>query len=327
MPVICVDAMGSDQSPEVVLEGVRMALEKDKELEVLLAGADEFVTPFANKHNRAKALVTTEVIAMSEHPANAVRQKKDASIVRAAQAVKAGEADGLFSAGSTGAVLTAATFGIGRIKGVKRPALTLILPGLGGHKTVFLDTGANADVRPEVLVQFAQMGKAFANASLGIENPTIGLLCNGSEETKGSELALSYHAALAEAAINFGGNAEGTDILGSRFDVIVTDGFTGNVALKSIESTGKFIMSSLKDAINSSKKAAFGALLLKDALKATAAELSGDSVGGAFLLGVSAPVLKGHGATSSSAVCAGTLSAANAVRANLIEKISSSIQL
>ena len=224
-------------------------------------------------------------------------------------------------------MLTAATFGIGRIKGVKRPALTLILPGLGGHKTVFLDTGANADVRPEVLVQFAQMGKAFANASLGIENPTIGLLCNGSEETKGSELALSYHAALAEAAINFGGNAEGTDILGSRFDVIVTDGFTGNVALKSIESTGKFIMSSLKDAINSSKKAAFGALLLKDALKATAAELSGDSVGGAFLLGVSAPVLKGHGATSSSAVCAGTLSAANAVRTNLIEKISSSIQL
>ncbi|MBF0918618.1 MAG: phosphate--acyl-ACP acyltransferase, partial [Atopobium sp.] len=214
MPVICVDVMGSDQSPEVVLEGVRMALEKDQELEVLLAGADEFVTPFANKHNRAKALVTTEVIAMSEHPANAVRQKKDASIVRAAQAVKAGEADGLFSAGSTGAVLTAATFGIGRIKGVKRPALTLILPGLGGHKTVFLDTGANADVRPEVLVQFAQMGKAFANASLGIENPTIGLLCNGSEETKGSELALSYHAALAEAAINFGGNAEGTDILG-----------------------------------------------------------------------------------------------------------------
>lgn len=150
MPVICVDVMGSDQSPEVVLEGVRMALEKDKELEVLLAGADEFVTPFASKHERAKALVTTEVIAMSEHPANAVRQKKDASIVRAAQAVKAGEADGLFSAGSTGAVLTAATFGIGRIKGVKRPALTLILPGLGGHKTVFLDTGANADVRPEV---------------------------------------------------------------------------------------------------------------------------------------------------------------------------------
>lgn len=327
MSVICVDVMGSDKSPEVVLEGVRMALEKDQELEVLLAGNEEVVSPFVACYHRAKALITTEVIGMGEHPANAVRQKKDASIVRAAQAVKSGDADGLFSAGSTGAVLTAATFGIGRIKGIKRPALALIFPGLENHRTVFLDTGANADVRPEVLVQFAQMGSAYACASFGVQEPKIGLLCNGSEETKGSELALSYHAALVESGINFVGNAEGTDILGNRFDVIVTDGFTGNVALKSIESTGKYILSSLKTAVSTSKKAAFGALLLKDTLKVVSANLSGDEVGGAVLLGVSAPVFKGHGATSSSAVCAGVLSTASAVQSELVKTIASTISL
>lgn len=323
---VCVDVMGSDQSPEVVLAGVAQALEKDPELEVLLAGADEFVTPFAEKNVRAHALVTTEVIGMDEHPADAVRQKKDASIVRAAAAVHAGKAAGLFSAGSTGAVLTAATFGIGRIRGIKRPALALLLPGLHGHQAVFLDTGANADVKPEMMVDFARMGKAYAQVALGIAEPSIGLLTNGSEETKGSALTLSYHEALASSTVGFSGNAEGVDLLGDRFDVIVADGLTGNVALKTIESTGKFILSRIKDSVKSSKKAALGALLLKDALKQTAGELSGDMVGGAVLLGLSAPVIKGHGSTSAGAVCAGTLAAATAAHGNLVGKIAEAVQ-
>ena len=155
----------------------------------------------------------------------------------------------------------------------------------------------------------------------------MGLLTNGTEDTKGSELTLAYHDILAHAKVNFSGNAEGVDLLGSRFDVIVADGMTGNVALKSIESTGRFILSRIKDSVAASKKAAFGALLLKDSLKKTAGELSGDTVGGAVLLGLSAPVIKAHGSAGAGAVCAGILAAATAVRGNLVGKITEAIQV
>ena len=327
MTTICVDVMGADKEPAVLLEGVSQALAADADLEVLVAGAAEFVEPFAASHERARALVATEVITMSEHPAQAVRAKKDASIVRAAAAVRAGEADGLFSAGSTGAVLTAATFGVGRLKGIKRPALSLPFPGISGRPTVFLDMGANADVRPDVIVQFAQMGRAYARAVLGVAEPRVGLLCNGSEETKGSEMALAYHEALAAADCGFAGNAEGTDILAGTFDVIVADGFTGNVALKSIEGTGKFVLKRLKAAMGASLRNKVGMALLAGSLKSLAGELSGDEYGGAVLLGLRAPVLKGHGATSARAVCQGTLAAARVVRAGLTEKIADACEL
>ena len=321
MTTICVDVMGSDCEPSVLLEGVAKALELDSELKVLVAGDASVVEPFARDHERAEALVTTEVIAMDEHPASAVRKKKDASIVRAASAVRAGQADGLFSAGSTGAVLTAATFGIGRIKGIRRPALTLAAPGISGKKTVLLDCGANAVVQPDAIVQFAHMGRAYAQVVLGVEEPRVALLCNGSEDTKGSELALSYHKALAEGNCGFVGNAEGTDLLAGTFDVIVADGFTGNVALKTIEGTAKFIVSRVKAAAGESKRAGLGALMLKPALKTVAGELSGDEMGGAVLLGLRAPVVKGHGSTSAEAVASGTLACARAARGQLCERI------
>lgn len=327
MTTICVDVMGADKEPPVLLEGVEAALAADPELEVLVAGAADVVEPFAASHDRARALVTTEVIAMSEHPASAVRVKKDASIVRAAAAVRAGEADGLFSAGSTGAVLTAATFGVGRIKGIKRPALSLPFPGISGKPTVFLDMGANADVKPEVLVQFAHMGRAYSRAILGVDEPRVGLLCNGSEDTKGSEMALAYHAALEAGDCGFAGNAEGTDLLAGTFDVIVADGFTGNVALKSIEGTGKFVIKRLKAAMGASLGNKIGMALLAKSLKSLAAEMSGDEYGGAILLGLRAPVVKGHGATSARAVCQGTLAAAAAVRAGLIDKIAAACDI
>lgn len=327
MTTICVDVMGADKEPEVLLEGVTRALAADPDLNVLLAGSADVVEPYCASNERARALVTTEVIGMAEHPASAVRQKKDASIVRAAAAVRAGEADGLFSAGSTGAVLTAATFGVGRIKGVKRPALSLPFPGLGDHKTIFLDMGANADVKPEVMVQFAHMGRAFAEVALGVSDARVGLLCNGSEDTKGSEMALAYHEALAAGNCGFAGNAEGVDVLGDRFDVIVTDGFTGNVCIKTIEGTGKFVLSRVKDAMKGSLAAKLGAALLAGPLKAMAGELSGAEYGGAILLGLRAPVVKGHGATSAEAVCAGTLSCAAYARANLCEKIAQACEI
>lgn len=327
MTTICVDVMGADKEPPVLLEGVEAALAADPELEVLVAGAADVVEPFAASHDRARALVTTEVIAMSEHPASAVRVKKDASIVRAAAAVRAGEADGLFSAGSTGAVLTAATFGVGRIKGIKRPALSLPFPGISGKPTVFLDMGANADVKPEVLVQFAHMGRAYSRAILGVDEPRVGLLCNGSEDTKGSEMALAYHAALEAGDCGFAGNAEGTDLLAGTFDVIVADGFTGNVALKSIEGTGKFVIKRLKAAMGASLGNKIGMALLAKSLKSLAAEMSGDEYGGAILLGLRAPVVKGHGATSARAVCQGTLAAAAAVRAGLTNKIAAACDI
>ena len=160
MVTICVDAMGGDELPEVVLEGIAAALEADEDLSVLVAGPEDVVCPFAAEHARAMPLIASEVIAMDEHPAEAVRKKKDSSIVKGCAAVRKGDADGFFSAGSTGAIFAAATMGVGRIRGIKRPALASALPGLGGHETVFLDLGANADVRPEMIVQFAEMGIA-----------------------------------------------------------------------------------------------------------------------------------------------------------------------
>lgn len=326
MTTICVDAMGGDESPEVVCEGIAMALAADEDLTVLVAGNDEVVTPFCQKTERAIPLVTTEVIGMAEHPAEAVRKKKDSSIVRGCAALRAGDAQGFFSAGSTGAIFAAATMGVGRTKGIKRPCLAMPLPGLNGHQTVFCDLGANADVRPEMIVQFAQMGAAYAQVELGVKNPRVGLLSNGEEETKGSEMALAFHEALANASCGFVGNAEGTDLLLGDFDVIVSDGFTGNVALKTLEGTAKFILKTLKASIEHSLRGKIGALLLKPALKDLQKMLSGDDHGGAILLGLKAPVLIGHGATSAQAVAAGTRACAAAVRGGLVDKVASTLE-
>ena len=321
MITICVDAMGGDESPELVCEGIAAALEADPELCVLVAGDAAVVEPFCANNARAKALVTTEVIEMADHPADAVRAKRDSSIVRGCAAVRAGEADGFFSAGSTGAIFAAASLNVGRIRGIKRPAIASTLPGASGRETLLLDLGANADCRPEMIVQFAQMGVAYARAFMGVPEPRVALLSNGTEETKGSEQAISFHAALAESVPEFVGNCEGNDILAGTYDVIVCDGFTGNVALKSLEGTAKFIVSRIKDATKSSLKAKMGAGLMIGALRSIAGELSGDEKGGAALLGLKAPVLIGHGSTSVDAIKNGTLATAAAVRGDLVGKI------
>lgn len=322
---IAVDAMGGDKAPQVVLEGVEAALAARDDLEVVLVGDAEVVDGFAASRGRVEAIRSTQVIAMDEHPAEAVRAKPDASVVVACKAVRQGEAQGLFSAGSTGALLTAATLRIGRIKGIKRPALAAVLPGLAGGSTVFCDLGANADCRADMVTQFAFMGSLLAQVELGVEKPRVALLSNGTEDTKGSTFTQECFASLSGAAesglIDFQGNCEGTDILRGAYDVVVSDGFTGNVALKSIEGTAKFMAGRLKELAASSPRAAVGALLVKPAFKEVAAELSGDAHGGAHLMGLKAPVVKGHGSSSAEAVKNGILVAARAVSDDLCGRL------
>lgn len=318
---VCVDAMGGDDAVELVLSGIEKALEVLPDVEVLVAGDEDIVVPFCESHERTKALVTTESIGMGEHPAEAVRTKRDSSIVRGCRAVREGEADAFFSAGSTGAILTAATLEVGRIKGMRRPALAVALPGLSGKRSVVLDLGANADCKPEMILQFAHMGTALARTLLGVEEPRVALLSNGEEDAKGNEATIKANELLHAKLPNFAGNCEGTDILAGRFDVIVADGFTANVMLKTLEGTAKFIIAMLMNGAKEAEGGLEAISTLKPVVGHVASLLSGDAYGGAVLLGLKAPVFVGHGSTSAEAVKNGIIAAADAVRGDLVERI------
>ena len=313
---VVVDAMGGDDAPGVVLEGVGQAVAQDPSLTVILTGPEDVIVPFAAQHGNVIAHPTTEVIGMGEHPAEAVRRKKDSSIVVGCQLVKDGEAGGFFSAGSTGACMSAATLVIGRIKGVKRPAIATVLPSPVA-KVVFADMGANADCKPEYLVQFARMARVYAQVTLGIDNPSVGLLNIGEEETKGSEFAQECHRLMKEHVPNFRGNAEGRALALGGFDVIVTDGFTGNVALKVYEGVGMALLAGLKETIYSTTKSKIGGLLIKDALSKFKDELAADKYGGAQLLGCKGVCLIGHGSSNAQAICSGVLATADAIRQDM----------
>ena len=313
---IAVDAMGGDNAPSVVLDGVAAALTEDENLQVVLVGPADVVEPFASTHNRCTAAVATEVIGMAEHPAEAVRKKKDSSIVIGCKLVKEGKAQGFFSAGSTGACLAGATLGIGRIKGVSRPCLCSVIPSPVAP-VVMADIGANADCKPEYLVQFARMARVYAQVTLGIDNPSVGLLNIGEEETKGSEFAQECHRLMKEQVPNFRGNAEGRALALGGFDVIVTDGFTGNVALKVYEGVGMALLAGLKETIYSTTKSKIGGLLIKDALSKFKDELSADKYGGAQLLGCKGVCLIGHGSSNAQAICSGVLATADAIRQDM----------
>lgn len=313
---VVVDAMGGDDAPGVVLEGVGQAVAQDPSLTVILTGPEDVIVPFAAQHGNVIAHPTTEVIGMGEHPAEAVRRKKDSSIVVGCRLVKDGEAGGFFSAGSTGACMSAATLVIGRIKGVKRPAIATVLPSPVA-KVVFADMGANADCKPEYLVQFARMARVYAQVTLGIDNPSVGLLNIGEEETKGSEFAQECHRLMKEHVPNFRGNAEGRALALGGFDVIVTDGFTGNVALKVYEGVGMALLAGLKETIYSTTKSKIGGLLIKDALSKFKDEFSADKYGGAQLLGCKGVCLIGHGSSNAQAICSGVLATADAIRQDM----------
>ncbi len=314
---IAVDALGGDNAPAVVLAGVEAALAADPSLQVLLTGPDDVVSPFAAAHERCEAVPTTEFIDMDEHPAQAVRKKKDSSIVVGCRLVKEGRAAGFFSAGSTGACMTAATLGMGRIKGIARPAIVTVIPS-PVKPIVLCDVGANADCKPEYLVQFAQMGVIYCQKILGRANPTVALLNIGSEDTKGSQFAQQCFAALKAEVPQFAGNAEGGDIIQASFDVIVTDGFTGNIALKTIEGTSKVLLGEIKKTFMSTLASKIAGAIIKPRMGALKDQLDANKYGGAPLLGVKGACVIGHGSTKESGVKNGIALTAKAVREDLV---------
>lgn len=313
MITIAVDALGGDHGAPVVLDGVAQALAEDQHLQVIVCGPADVVVPFAESHERCIAQACTEEIAMDEHPAQAVRKKKDSSIVVGCRLVKEGAAQGFFSAGSTGACLTAATLVMGRIKGVMRPAIATVIPS-PAKPVVMCDVGANADCKPAYLVQFAQMASVYAERIIGIKDPKVALLNIGSEDTKGSQFSQETFALMKESVLNFIGNKEGCDILPGGADVFVTDGFTGNVCLKTIEGTSKVLFGALKGLMMESTKSKIAALCLKDGLKGLKDSIDPDMYGGAPLLGVNGACLIGHGSSSALAIKNGIAMTAKTVR-------------
>ena len=323
---IAVDVMGGDEEPKVVLDGIDAALAADPALTVVAVGPEDIVKPFADARDRVEALVAPDVIEMADDPIKAVMTKRKSSIVVACRAVKKGTAQGFFSAGATGAITAAATAYVTPFKYEEdgeqrplRPCLTTAVPNRAGGLTVFCDLGANPDIEPGDLLRFAQMGAAYARTVCGVARPRIGLLSNGTEDTKGSHFTKECFTLMSEKLEGFAGNCEGGDVVSGGYDVVAADGFAGNVALKATEGAAKFLMSELKGALMGSLKGKIAALLIKNDLSALKQKLSGDAKGGAILLGLRGVVLIGHGATSVEAVKNGTLATAEAVRAGLIE--------
>ncbi|KRK49293.1 phosphate acyltransferase PlsX [Secundilactobacillus kimchicus] len=299
---IAVDAMGGDYAPQEVVKGIEQARDRYADVTFDLYGQTDKVQPLIQNSERITVVDAPEVIEMGDEPVRALRRKKQSSIVLAATAVKEGRADAFFSAGNTGAVLAAGLLIIGRIKGIERPGLTTTLPVVvPGDQDQFLmlDVGANADTKPFNLYQYAVMGNYYAQNVMGLQNPRIGLLNNGTEDDKGDMVHRAAHDALAQASdLNFIGNVESRELLNGVADVVITDGFTGNAVLKNTEGTALSMLKLLKDSIMTgglSNK--MGALMLKGAFKTVQNKMDYSKYGGAVLLGVKAPVVKTHGSS------------------------------
>ncbi len=308
---IALDANGSDHGPGEVARGAARAVERDPSLRVVLfgpAGEMEAVD--------GVSVVDAPVsVAKAADPVAAVREQRDASIVQAVQAVADGDADALVSGGSTAAALAAGVFRIKRARGVHRPALALMLP-VPEHPFLLLDAGANVDVRPEHLVQFAHMGAAFMSAVNGIERPRVALLSNGTESVKGTEAVLAAHERLRDMP-GFIGNVEGFTVAAGEADVVVTDGFTGNVMLKTMEGTAKALLNAIRAAAMSSPRAKAGGLLLRPALGGLRDGIDPELAGGAFLLGLRKLGVVPHGSFTARGIAVAVDVAARGVRADL----------
>jgi glycerol-3-phosphate acyltransferase PlsX len=295
---IAVDAMGGDLAPDEVIKGASLAAQ-ELGVEVLLVGHQQRIEPVLADLPRSgiEILHASDVIEMQDLAIRAARKKKDASIVVAARSVKEGRADALVSAGSTGAAMVATLLSWGRIKGIERPAIGTVMPTPEG-RCVLLDAGAHVNAKPNHLVQYARMGSVYAERVLGMQKPRVGLLNIGEEETKGCELVLEVFPRLkALPQINFVGNIEGRDILSGRVDVIICDGFVGNVVLKFAEGMARTIFLLLRDALSADLKSRVGGLLITDALQRVKARLDYSEYGGAPLLGVDGICVISHGSS------------------------------
>ena len=299
---LAIDGMGGDNAPQSIVEGALQALDDFNDIEILLYGREEAMKPYLKEHPRLTVIHCEEVVEGEDDPARAVRRKKDSSMTRMLEAVADGTADACLSAGNTGALMAGGLFKVGRIDGVKRPALATTLPTIDGKGFLMLDLGANADAKPEHMVQYAIMGDIYAKKVRGYAAPRIGLLNIGTEEKKGNELTKAVFELLKETDMNFEGNVEARELLNGVADVIVTDGFTGNMVLKTIEGTAGALFAMLKEAFTSSTKAKIGYVLSKDGLKGLKTKMDYTEYGGAALFGLKAPVIKAHGSSNARAI-------------------------
>lgn len=307
MKKIAIDAMGGDNAPKEIVKGVLLAAQKFNDIAYILYGDEEKIKAYLpDKYDNITIVHTSEKINSDDEPVKAIRQKKQSSMVLAAQAVKNKEADALFSAGNTGALLAAGLLIVGRIKGIDRPGLMPTLPVVtdSNRQFVFMDVGANADVKAKNLNQFATLGSYYAKFVLGINQPKVALLNNGVEETKGNELTKEAYELLKDRQdIHFIGNIEARELLNGQADVVVSDGFTGNAVLKSIEGTAMSMVNLIKSTIqNGNITTKLGGLLVKNSLSQIKDVLDYSKHGGAVLLGVKAPVVKTHGSADATAV-------------------------
>lgn len=302
MMIIALDGMGGDHAPGEIIKGALEGLAAFTDIHIHIYGDEQAMAPYLQQHDRLKVIHCTEVIEPDDEPVRAIRRKKDASMVRMAQAVKDGEAGAGVSAGNTGALMAAGLFIVGRIEGIERPALAQALPTIDGQGFVLLDLGANADAKPSQLAQYAVMGSIYAEKVRGIANPRVGLLNIGTEEGKGNELTKAAYDILKEAPINFIGNVESRDLLNSVADVIVTDGFTGNMVLKTIEGTALSFFTMLKEVYMTSMKTKLSVALVKNELGGLKKKMDYAEYGGAGLFGLNAPIIKAHGSSNANAI-------------------------
>ncbi|MDP9420797.1 MAG: phosphate acyltransferase PlsX [Actinomycetota bacterium] len=328
MKPVAVDAMGGDRAPGEIVAGARTAAEGG--IPVLLVGRPDDIA--ASGAGDLEVLACTEVIEMYDDPGRAIRGKKDASVLRAAEAVRDGAASAMVSAGNTGAAMASALLRMGRIRGVHRPAIATPIPVPRSRPTVLLDAGANAECQASWLVQFAQMGAVYARARYGVDEPRVGLLSVGEEATKGSGLVKEAHALLADPAWSRGsggkfvGNVEGRDVMSDDVEVVVTDGFTGNVVLKTLEGGMRFIERALLEAMTATEELRAAFEVLWPAVLPLVTELDPDSYGGAMLLGVDGVCIISHGSSSANAVVNALGVAREMVEADLVAALASAVK-
>ncbi len=330
MTKIVVDAMGGDFAPKQQVIGSVNAINEDKDLSIILVGDKEQIeaelAQLQYDKTRLEIRHTTQTISMEEVPTIAVKTKRDSSLVVAFEILKAGDADGLVSSGSTGAVLTAGILKLGRIKGISRPGLCPAIPNSRGTSTYICDCGANLECKPVNLVHFAIMASAFAQCT-GVKNPKVGLLNNGTEDHKGLILQQETNAILKQVdCINYAGNVEGRELMYGDIDVVVSDGFSGNIATKSVEGCGKAVSTIMKREFKRNFFTKLGALFAGGVIKNIRKALDYEAVGGATFLGLTKAVVKGHGNSKAKGITACIRQAKSAVREDLVGKIKAMLE-
>ena len=319
---IALDAMGGDFAPSEIIAGAKRAVD-ELGLKVILVGVPELMGDTMG----LEVFPCTEVIAMDDDPGSSVRKKKDSSLVRAAELVRDGKASAMVSAGNTGATMASALLRMGRLPGVVRPCIATPIPNPGRKPTVMVDAGANSECSVEMLVQFAEMASTFATCRFDIENPKVGLLSIGEESTKGTPLVKETHQALSElSTINFVGNVEGRDLIPSPVDVIVTDGFTGNVALKTLEGALKFVFGTVLNVIGTNDETQAAGQTLFPYLMPVATELTPETQGGAMLLGLDGICIISHGSSNATAIMNALRVASEMDKADVVNKLRHTIR-